>query len=414
MKTRFLLLFISATFIFSDTICAQGILGKIKSKVKQRSDAKIDNAIDKGLDNAEQGAKPSAPADNSAGNDNSNTATNNSTGTENTGNNAAPAPPVVLKTYQNYDFVPGDKVLFEDNFLDDQDGEFPADWELTAGQAVMNKINDEPAFKLTEGNYARVNPRMKTETYLTDPFTIEYDMYYVPGSYGIMTMLESKDNEGNKKESSVQVSSSEVVYSGENSFSKSLPGDIQGENFDNKWHHVAIAYKNKQLKVYVDQYRILVVPDTKQVYESIQFAGIGDEEKPIVFRNVRIASGGNMNMIGKKFTESKIVTHGINFDVDKATIKPESMGTMNMILQVMKDNPGVKFEVDGHSDNSGTSQHNLTLSQQRAEAVKNQLISMGVDASRLTAKGFGDSKPISDNTSPEGKANNRRVEFVKM
>ena len=119
-------------------------------------------------------------------------------------------------------------------------------------------------------------------------------------------------------------------------------------------------------------------------------------------------------MIGKKFTEGKIVTHGINFDIDKATIKPESMGTLNMIVQVLKDNPDLKFEIDGHTDNSGTAQHNLTLSQQRADAVKTQLITMGVDASRLTTKGFGDTKPISDNNTLEGKANNRRVEFVKM
>ena len=119
-------------------------------------------------------------------------------------------------------------------------------------------------------------------------------------------------------------------------------------------------------------------------------------------------------MIGKKFTDSKIVTHGINFDVNKATIRPESMGTMNMIVQVMRDNPDIKFEVGGHTDSDGADDYNLKLSQQRADAVKDQLIKLGIDAARLTSKGYGETKPISDNNSLEGKANNRRVEFVKM
>jgi len=81
---------------------------------------------------------------------------------------------------------------------------------------------------------------------------------------------------------------------------------------------------------------------------------------------------------------------------------------------VLKTDPTLKFEVDGHTDNTGADAHNLTLSQQRADAVKSQLISMGIDASRLSSKGFGDTKPIDNNSTLEGKANNRRVEFVKI
>ncbi|MEJ0081846.1 MAG: OmpA family protein [Puia sp.] len=132
-----------------------------------------------------------------------------------------------------------------------------------------------------------------------------------------------------------------------------------------------------------------------------------------VVTNIRIAEGGGMNMIGQKFTETKIVTHGIHFDVDKSTIRPESMGTLNMIAQILKDNPDLKFDIEGFTDNSGNPAHNLSLSQDRANAVKAQLISMGVSAARLTAKGFGDTKSISDNNTSEGRANNRRVEFVK-
>lgn len=316
--------------------------------------------------------------------------------------------PVSLKTYSNYDFVPGDQIIFEDNFADDADGEFPAHWSLEKGQAIINKIKGTQAFCLTEGNYVEVAPRMKTaDNYLPENFTIEFDFFPSEGSYSPGILFAGGDNSGYiffGKE----VSTSYF----EKNFSADFPGDR--EHFDGKWHHAAMIKKGNQIKCYIDQYRVLVMPDVSGAkLTRLQMGGIGSTETPIVFKNFRIAAGGNMNMIGKKFTENKIVTHGINFDVDKATIKPESMGTLNMIVGVLKDNPDIKFEIDGHTDNSGAAAHNLDLSQQRADAVKTQLVSMGIDGSRLSTKGFGDTKPISDNNTPEGKANNRRVEFVK-
>jgi OmpA-OmpF porin, OOP family len=319
-----------------------------------------------------------------------------------------------LKVYANYDFVPGDKIIFEDNFSEDRDAEFPTHWELEKGQAILNKIRGTESFFITDGNYARVSPLIKNKSYLTNQFTVEYDLYNPDnGSYGLMLFF--KDNEGGDL-ASVQVTPSEVNYDYTESrnLNASLPAEIQSDNFKDRWHHVAIAYNNKQMKVYADQYRVLYVPNADITPASLDFGGIGDQTNPIIFRNVRIASGGGMNMVGQKFTDAKIVTHGINFEIDKATILPESMGTLNMVAQVMKDNPDIKFDVEGFTDNTGTPTHNLTLSQQRADAVKAQLVSMGIPASRLTTKGFGDTKPISDNNTPEGRANNRRVEFVKM
>lgn len=318
--------------------------------------------------------------------------------------------PVTLKTYSNYDFVPGDQIIFDDNFTDDADGEFPAHWILDKGQAIINKVAGSPAFCLTEGNYARVQPRMKTEdNYLPDNFTIEFDFYPTGGSYSPGLLFGSGSEGTGELFFGKEVSSSYFTKD----FSANFPGDV--EHFANKWHHAAMIRKGNQIKCYVDQYRVLVMPDVSGTkLTRVGVGGIGSTESPIVFKNFRIAAGGNMNMIGRKFTENKIITHGINFDVDKATIKPESMGTLNMIVSVMTNNPDIKFEIDGHTDNSGAAAHNLDLSQQRADAVKTQLVSMGIDASRLSTRGFGDTKPISDNDTPEGKANNRRVEFVKL
>lgn len=408
MKKLFaiLLLFIAIT---GHSQLIKKIGNKIKNKSEQRADQKVDQTIDKGLDKTEEAtkkkdSKPDEPAEQPASQSPA------QTGTVTT---PEPSAPQSLKVYANYDFVPGDRIIFEDNFTGDQDGEFPSHWELENGQGILNKIKGSEAFFLTDGNYAIVTPLTKTKNYLGNIFTVEYDLYHADnGVYGFICFL--RNSEGSDI-GTVQIALSEAIcnFAEGKSLSGTYPSSLSYDNYVGKWHHIAIAYKDKQIKVYVDQVRVLVVPNSGITPAYVTFGGIGQVEYPIIFRNVRIATGGNMNMIGKKFTETKIITHGINFDVNKATIKPESMGTLNMIVNVMKDNPDLKFEVGGHTDADGTDDANLKLSQQRADAVKDQLVKMGIDATRLTAKGYGESKPISDNTTMDGKANNRRVEFVK-
>ncbi|MGN6514931.1 MAG: OmpA family protein [Rhizomicrobium sp.] len=111
----------------------------------------------------------------------------------------------------------------------------------------------------------------------------------------------------------------------------------------------------------------------------------------------------------------KIDLYGIYFDVDKSDLKPESNDTLGEIAKLMKSEASLKLEVGGHTDNTGKADHNLKLSQDRAAAVVKALTTkFGVDPKRLTAKGYGDTKPVAPNTTDEGKAKNRRVQLRKV
>ena len=108
---------------------------------------------------------------------------------------------------------------------------------------------------------------------------------------------------------------------------------------------------------------------------------------------------------------SNWVLLGVNFDVDKATIRPEAYPILEHAYDVLKENPSVKVEIQGHTDSDASDAYNLKLSQKRAETVKEYLAKKGIEAGRMSTVGFGETKPISDNTTPTGKAKNRRIEF---
>ena len=104
----------------------------------------------------------------------------------------------------------------------------------------------------------------------------------------------------------------------------------------------------------------------------------------------------------------------INFETGKSVINPESQSTIDQVAQLLIENTALKISIEGHTDNVGTPQTNQTLSENRAKAVMNAVAAKGIDKSRLVFKGWGQSKPISDNNTEDGKAKNRRVEIVKL
>ncbi len=143
---------------------------------------------------------------------------------------------------------------------------------------------------------------------------------------------------------------------------------------------------------------------------GITIRGLTDK---MYLKNFRIAKGG-VKYYDRVLSDGKIIVNGIKFDVNKATIKPESNGAINNIFKLMQKQPELNFSVEGHTDSDGDDAKNMELSKARGKAVMERLISLGIDANRLKSTGWGESKPLADNGTAEGKANNRRVEFVKF
>jgi outer membrane protein OmpA-like peptidoglycan-associated protein len=145
-----------------------------------------------------------------------------------------------------------------------------------------------------------------------------------------------------------------------------------------------------------------------------EIAGDFKNQDRYLLSNIKLSSGAP-DTRNKLITEGKFVTRGILFDVNSDKIKPESYGVLKDIANVLIENSAVRVKIVGHTDSDGSDADNLALSKRRAESVKNSLgKDFGIDASRIETDGKGESQPVDSNSTPEGKANNRRVEFLKL
>lgn len=314
------------------------------------------------------------------------------------------------KDYTDFDFVPGETILFDDNLVNEKAGTAPLMWNLEGGKATVVNDNNENSISINE-YYTKLSPKLKSTSPLPDSFTIEYDTWLdagYDGNPGIEIHLMNGDNEiiitPNKHETTAS-------FTGHDPVSKDNPEEYFGENkFYNRWVHISITCFKKHMLVYLDHYKQLNIPDTYIKPTKILVTGNQSQDMKILLRNFKVAKN-----IPVKFqiTNGKFITHAIKFDVNKAIIKPESMSVLKEVASYLIKNSSIKFEIGGHTDSDGDDASNLKLSQQRADAVKDMLVSLGVSQTQLTAKGYGESKPIDVNTTPEGKANNRRVEFTE-
>ena len=346
-----------------------------------------------------------------------------------------------LKTYSKFDFVPGDKILVVEDFAQDAVGDFPDKWNTNSTGEVQT-IDGKDGKWLSLTKKGVFLPEFINS--LPDNFTMQFDLVcsekntaysgrFGLGIYAIPDPAKQFATLGfSAKRNGVDLTFTPggganhgltrlAVFSDDIQTMSNEIEDAQWVSRDapKRTVRMSIWRQRQRLRVYMNEEKVWDMPrafETGKSYNSVLFFldnGTADGDR-YLFSNIRLAVGAP-DTRNKLITEGRFSTTGILFDVNSAVLKPESFGTLKDIADVLKENASVQVKIVGHTDSDGDAAQNLTLSQKRAAAVKDALAKeFGIDASRLQTDGKGSTQPVAPNTTAAGKAQNRRVEFIKL
>jgi outer membrane protein OmpA-like peptidoglycan-associated protein len=310
----------------------------------------------------------------------------------------------------------GTVVIFEDDLRSEKIGEFPSRWDLVKGRAETAMHEGEKVLAFI-GTQTTITPLMREKSYLPEKFMIEFEYlinHFSQHSYELRFL----DGNG-RRSATLRITGRNYTLSAARGGKISEGNTLEktSADFTPGWKHLALSLDQGVMRVFCDGTRILNVPRLDIEMKAIRIVGgrpaNARPNQDAFIRNVIITEGG-APLYEQVMAEGKFVTTEIRFDVNKADIKPESMPVIQQIFEMMQNHRDLRFSVEGHTDSDGDAEKNQHLSRERAESVVNRLIEMGIAADRLTAKGWGASRPVADNGTAEGKAQNRRVEFLKM
>lgn len=406
--------------LFTTNTQAQ-LLKKIKDKAVKAAGKTIDKTTSGDTEkNTEQ---PKADEESSdAGNSNNNNAgssINNSKADE-------AATKKELKVYSKFDFVPGSAILYYDNFEKDNIGETPLGW-ITSNAAEVVTIEG------LEGNWVKMSStssrhisRNKKQSWGNN-FTIEFDLLIVKTGYdprmsialinsnGKMVTDEAilMDNKPALLFESIIVAGSKSRISLTTREGKVLSDNMSAELFYENTTpvHISICVQGKRFRMWWNEKKLFDLSAINEQYMPNQFGftfgSVGGSD--FYVNNIRVAK--DIPDTRAKFEQGKIVSN-LLFYTGTSNLKPESMGALLDVSRVLKEVTS-PVKIIGHTDSDGDDASNQKLSQQRAETVKSILATQyGIDESLLSTEGRGETQPLSDNKNAEGKAQNRRVEFI--
>jgi len=311
------------------------------------------------------------------------------------------------------EFIPGSKILLYDDFSDMSPDEAPPHWKVRGASLTLMAAGG--IRQVVAQQEVRMTPMV---TPFPANFTLEtevkFDVYdhstwfFYPkaGDSDPALQIYAESRVGDHKLRVIARTHEEVLNDAE--FSVNLDQPIKE----------AIWVQNGRLRVFLNGTRVVDANQVKlPAIDHAMLEANPSQNNPgskLSYRFFRIAES-TPDFSRSIQATGRYVSYGILFDTDSDRIKPESAGAIKSIVFGLEANPELKLVIEGHTDSTGNAEHNLDLSKRRAEAVKSVLVSeFKIDAGRLSAQGLGATKPVAQNDTPQGRAQNRRVEFVKQ
>lgn len=318
--------------------------------------------------------------------------------------------------WANYDFVPGDEILFHEDFTNDNVGDFPRRLDFLRGNWDLIEWQGRRLLRNTGPRHSAIQIPLPRE--LPDRFTIELEAYMPHTNQQMVVATTPPPSGGNVaglKGNFFQVG----VGPGTGVTARGREA-VRSTNRTNEVADGLVAVRimvdDRYAKVYVNERRVANVPNAEILRSDrlhIENTYFADEENPMLIGTIRVAAGG-LDLYAALERDGRVATQGILFATGSARIRPESTPTLKEIGEMMQQHADLRITIEGHTDSVGDDDANQTLSEQRAEAVRQYLVeTFGIDVARMQWAGYGESNPVASNDTPEGRQQNRRVELVR-